>query len=554
MKTGVNPSATAAANRGTKSRPRSASGGTAQRDRHRNEQGHVQPRRVAEPHPSRDLDRQVHRDEDAREDERVHEPRRAEQEREPNHVGRLEQEERRSHEEQVDIGAHLSERAGGHAYGEERSEHDREQGDEVERRDPVPDEIRERVVVRDRRGQRRRALPSAVTHEILGPHARGQDGPAPRTDTLAELEARWVAERPGQSVRVAVHHHRQVVVVHRDHSPGLQVLVDLLHRFAGEQVALQPQRRLTGEDRERIGDRVQDEVVSALGVVEERPTVLDVHRHARVLIRVVGVMVATESIQQRVDLHGVDVCRALRERDRHVVAAAGADDQHVRERVLRRVLVGLEAMGLRLLHHGERHDPLVRPAVHPDPDAVVRRRCERGHAVVRRPLRVRREGQDAEDDDRDAERHDLCQPGPRTHRQVDHRRDRAPHERGTRGGRTARRTPRCPRCSPRCPTGTPRAVRTGRRAGPPPRRWRPSAGRRGGTRCRARATWGAPAIRTRRRTAGAPRRARPGPGRPRGTGRTPPAAKGRDGRDRRPHAPGGTRRRHPGSSRAARSS
>ena len=44
-------------------------------------------------------------------------------------------------------------------------------------------------------------------------------------------------------------------------------------------------------------------------------------------------VVASDRLDHRVDLDGVDVLRALRQRDGDVVAVARADDEHVAERV-----------------------------------------------------------------------------------------------------------------------------------------------------------------------------------------------------------------------------
>ena len=104
------------------------------------------------------------------------------------------------------------------------------------------------------------------------------------------------------------------------------------------------------EDRERVRDRIQHEVVPPLGVVQERSSVLDVHGHPRILIRAVGVKVAAQPIEERVDLDGVDVSGSSRQSDRNVIAAAGPDDQHVVERVARCMPVRLEPEGLDRLH------------------------------------------------------------------------------------------------------------------------------------------------------------------------------------------------------------
>ena len=343
-------------------------------------------------------------------------------------------------------------------------------------------------------------------------------------------------------------------MVHRDRAVRLQVVPDLLHRVAGEQVALEPKRRLTGEDRERVGDRVEDEVVAAIGVVEEGPAVLDVHGDPRVLVRMIRMAVAAEPIQERIDLHGVDALGAVRQRDRDVVAAAGADDEHVRERVGGRVPVRLEPMFLRRLHQCEGHDPLVGTAVHVDRHGPVVHAGPGGHPVVRRPQRVRREGEHPEDGDSDGERHELHRPPPGTDGDHDRRRDHPPHER-----RSVEERENGERNDPQdAPDDVP-AVRLQRREtdedaphalgdrghdqegeqeddpeGEPFREGRPPE----------------PADELQP----ARPRGRPARGTPPGTGRGPRAELGRSGRDRSEHGRAGTRSPRRGSWRAARSS
>ena len=185
---------------------------------------------------------------------------------------------------------------------------------------------------------------------------------------------------------------------------------------------------MPGEDRERVGDRVEHEIVALLGVVQERPSVLDVHGDAGVLVRAVGVVVATESVQQGIDLDGIDVPGAPRERDRDVVPTPRPDDQHVGQRVVRRMPVRLEPERLGRLHDVERHDPLVRPAVHADRHASVIRRRPRRDAVVGRPSGLRGERQDPEDDQRGSE-HPHLRDAWSNHDHEDPGGDHAPDER-----------------------------------------------------------------------------------------------------------------------------
>ena len=209
---------------------------------------------------------------------------------------------------------------------------------------------------------------------------------------------------------------------------GLQVRSDLAQRLFGEQIALEPERRLPREHGERVRDGEQDEVVPSIGVVEEGTTILDVHGHPRVLVRMVRVEVTSQSIDQRVDLDGVHVRRPLGESDGDVVAAARADDQDIGEWILRRTHVRLEPELLVGRHVRHRHDPLVGPAVHADPDAAVDADRRRRDAVVRRPVGHRREREHSQDQQRDRERDELQDARSAQHPHEDHGDDDPPCE------------------------------------------------------------------------------------------------------------------------------
>ena len=107
-----------------------------------------------------------------------------------------------------------------------------------------------------------------------------------------------------------------------------------------------------------------------VGSFQEGPSVVDVHAHARVLVRMVRVQVASQPLQHGVDLHGVDVRRPFRQRQRHVVAAARSHDQDVTGAGRQmRVRVGVE----RLLGEQDRQGRhgLVRAVVHADRHPTV---------------------------------------------------------------------------------------------------------------------------------------------------------------------------------------
>ena len=74
---------------------------------------------------------------------------------------------------------------------------------------------------------------------------------------------------------------------------------------------------------------------------------------AGIVVGTVGMVLAPEPHDDRIDLHRVDVLRAVQERRRDVGAGAGAEDQHVLEAVAeRRVRPLVEVLLAR--HRGHR--------------------------------------------------------------------------------------------------------------------------------------------------------------------------------------------------------
>ena len=100
-----------------------------------------------------------------------------------------------------------------------------------------------------------------------------------------------------------------VVVVHREHAVGFQAVTGCLQGLLGEQEALEAQRRLSRQEGDRVGQGQQDQVVLAVGALQEGPSVVDVDLNARVVVGAVGVVVAAQFVEAGVDLHRIDVGR-----------------------------------------------------------------------------------------------------------------------------------------------------------------------------------------------------------------------------------------------------
>ena len=106
----------------------------------------------------------------------------------------------------------------------------------------------------------------------------------------------------------------------RNIAAGRQVVAGLAHRFLGEQERLEPDAGRRADQRQRVGQGVDDEVVLLVRAVEERPAVVDVDGHPRIRVDVLGVEVAADLGELRVDLDRVDVLRAPGQGERGVGA------------------------------------------------------------------------------------------------------------------------------------------------------------------------------------------------------------------------------------------
>ena len=146
-----------------------------------------------------------------------------------------------------------------------------------------------------------------------------------------------------------------------------------LHRLFREQVVLQPQAALPRIQRQRVGQGEHHEVVLVVVLLDERATVVDVHRHTRVLVRVVRVEPAPEVLDGRIDLDGVDVLCTLGQCNGDVVSVAGADDEHAVEVLHVDVAVGEEVETLDLAQCLDGVRGLVRDVVGRHAQDVVRR-------------------------------------------------------------------------------------------------------------------------------------------------------------------------------------
>ena len=104
---------------------------------------------------------------------------------------------------------------------------------------------------------------------------------ATSTDSVVgrRADTRRVAEHVLERAGVALDEPRlAVVVVHGERATGGEVVAVRLDGLLGEQVALEADRRLALQQRERVGEGEQDRVPLAVGLLEEGAAVGDVGR------------------------------------------------------------------------------------------------------------------------------------------------------------------------------------------------------------------------------------------------------------------------------------
>ncbi len=126
-----------------------------------------------------------------------------------------------------------------------------------------------------------------------------------------------------------------IVVVHHEQAARFHLRAHVRERFLREEKTLQPQARIAGVQHERIHQRVEREIVLARRVAHEAAAVVEIAGDVRgVVVGPVGMILRADAADARVDLHGVDVLHAGRQRGGHVVARTRADDEHVAHRRL----------------------------------------------------------------------------------------------------------------------------------------------------------------------------------------------------------------------------
>src|SRR5947207_4948635 len=116
-----------------------------------------------------------------------------------------------------------------------------------------------------------------------------------------------------------------------------------------QQEALQAQAGVTGSERERIGQREDDQVVMLGRILQEVAPIIHDLLHSWIAIRVVRVELLPELQDQRVDLHSSNRLDAVGQRRSGIGSAASAEDECVVKRTTREKLVDAPVEGLLVL-------------------------------------------------------------------------------------------------------------------------------------------------------------------------------------------------------------
>jgi len=122
------------------------------------------------------------------------------------------------------------------------------------------------------------------------------------------------------------------IVIRYEDAAWLEHALNVLKRLLREQIAFEADIRIAAVQDQRIHQGIDGEIIFALGRSQEMPAVIDVSRHARVLIGMVRIPVDADTLNDRIDLDGIDVANSEVKRVIDVVAGARADDQLLLER------------------------------------------------------------------------------------------------------------------------------------------------------------------------------------------------------------------------------
>ena len=262
-----------------------------------------------------DEDGQQHAAQDGEERQRVDQPGRPEQQAEADQAARLEQQERDAEHEEVgaeaaEAGARDRGRAGRRRAARRAAGCASATGSSRRRRACAGRGTASRpwpawASARPRPGSRRRVSPGGVP---LGRAAtRGPSASAAMTllvDAQQRLASRTRPEHVGELGHQPV---LPVVVVEHEDAVSGEVVATAAKACSVNRKDSRRRLAVCADQRQRVGQREDDQVVLLVGAAQEGAAVVDVARDARVLVGLVGVLVDADLLDARVDLDGVDV-------------------------------------------------------------------------------------------------------------------------------------------------------------------------------------------------------------------------------------------------------
>jgi hypothetical protein len=306
-------------------------GGDQPRDQEPEEQETEQESRTRDADPPFDLDGEQDREQDADEDEGIHEPRGPEEQCELHDALRFQEEECGAHHEEVEIRDHRTERTAAYTHERRGREQHKSERDEVAGRDRRLMEVEERAVVDGRLYDFTVPwIPSLLAPEDGRIAARDEHAQSHiAAPTVADVQAGTGAEDLREGPREPIGQPAlTVVVVDREGPVGFEMIGSGLEGFASEQVTLQPHRGLATEQRQRVRQGEDDEIVTVVTPLEERPAIIDEPMDPRIGVRSLRVETLTDLHQLRVDLHRIHAGSTLAQRNGYVVPVPRADDEH----------------------------------------------------------------------------------------------------------------------------------------------------------------------------------------------------------------------------------
>ena len=104
---------------------------------------------------------------------------------------------------------------------------------------------------------------------------------------------------------------------------------DIGESLLGEQITFEPEIRVSAMQDERVDKGIDHKIEFTVSRAQKMPAVVQVRDNPSILIRMVGMIIAPDVLNHRIDLDGNDLARSKPQGMSEIISRSRADDQHV---------------------------------------------------------------------------------------------------------------------------------------------------------------------------------------------------------------------------------